>query len=197
VIAAILLAAGESRRMGFPKPLLKWGSETLVEYQARQLREAGADPIIIVLGFEADDVRPLIREHQIVVNPRYAEGRATSVRAGAVEVPDDTAAVVVLSVDEPRPSYVLRRLIDEHATHGALITFPTHNDERGHPPVFDGSLLPELRRVRDETEGIRGLQQLHEGEILEVEFDSPVVLTGMNTPEEYEQAKIYFEKVVP
>jgi molybdenum cofactor cytidylyltransferase len=196
VIAAILLAAGESRRMGFPKPLLSWGSETLIEYQVRQLREAGADPIVVVLGHQADDIRPLLVDH-VVVNPHYAEGRATSVRAGAIEVPDDAAAVVVLSVDEPRPSYVLRRLIDEHAANGALITIPTHDGVRGHPPVFDGSLLPELRAVRDETEGIRGLQQLHEGEILEVEFDSPVVVIGMNTPEEYEQAKIYFEKVVP
>jgi CTP:molybdopterin cytidylyltransferase MocA len=182
--------------MGSPKPLLDWGGETLIEYQARQLREAGADPIIVVLGYRADEVAPLITD-RAVVNATFAEGRATSVRAGAAELPADAAAVVVLSVDEPRPSYVLRRLIDQHAAQGALITLPTHEGVRGHPPVFDASLIPELRGVDDETEGMRAIVARHEAEVFELEFDSPVVVTGMNTPEEYERAKAYFERVVP
>ena len=182
--------------MGSPKPLLDWGGEALIEYQARQLRDAGAEPVVVVLGHQAAEIAPLVSD-TIVVNERYAEGRATSVRAGAAALPDDVAAIVVLSVDEPRPSYVLRRLIDEHAANGALITMPTHDGVRGHPTVFDASLLGELRSVRDESEGIRAIQQRYEGEILEVEFDSPVVVTGMNTPEEYEHARVYFEKVVP
>jgi len=182
--------------MGSPKPLLDWGGETLIEYQVRQLREAETEPLVVVLGHQADKIAPLI-EAQIVVNERYPEGRATSVRAGAIALPDDVASVVVLSVDEPRPSYVLRRLIDEHAVQGALITLPTHDGVRGHPPVFDGSLLRELRRVDDETEGMRAIVSRFEGQVFEVEFESPVVVTGMNTPEEYERAKRYFEKVVP
>jgi molybdenum cofactor cytidylyltransferase len=182
--------------MGSPKPLLDWGGEALIQYQARQLRDAGADPLIVVLGYAADEIAPLVEE-RIVVNERYGEGRATSVRAGAAELPADAAAVVILSVDEPRPSYVLRRLIDEHAAQGALITLPTHDGVRGHPPVFDASLIGELREVQDATEGIRAVVARHEAEVFEVEFDSPVVMTGMNTPEEYQRAKIYFEKVVP
>lgn len=182
--------------MGTPKPLLEWGGETLIEYQARQLREAGVDPLVIVLGHEAERVAAALNE-PCVVNQRYRDGRATSVRTGAEAVPDDAAAVVVLSVDEPRPAYILRRLIDEHAAQGALITVPTHDSVRGHPPVFDGSLLAELRNVDEATEGLRAVYTRHEAEIFEVEFDSPVVLTGMNTPEEYERAKVYFEKVVP
>jgi molybdenum cofactor cytidylyltransferase len=182
--------------MGSSKPLLDWGGETLIEYQARQLRDAGADPIVVVLGHEAERIAPFVTD-TAVVNERYPDGRATSVVAGATVLPDDLAAIVVLSVDEPRPSYVLQRLIDEHASHGALLTMPTHDGVRGHPTVFDASLLEELRGVRDESEGIRAIQQRYEGQILEVEFDSPVVLTGMNTPEEYELARRYFEKVVP
>ena len=182
--------------MGSPKPLLEWGGEALIQYQTRQLREAGADPLVVVLGYRAEDIAPLITD-RMVINERFAEGRASSVRAGATELPEDAAAVVILSVDEPRPSYVLRRLIDEHAAQGALITLPTHEGVRGHPPVFDGSLIPELRAVDDATEGIRAIIERHEVEVFEVEFDSPVVVIGMNTPEEYEHAKVYFEKVVP
>lgn len=182
--------------MGTPKPLLEWGGETLIEYQVRELREAGADPLVVVLGHEAPKVASILTE-LCVINQHYREGRATSVRAGADAIPDDAAAVVVLSVDEPRPSYVLRRLIDEHAAQGALITIPTHDGVRGHPPVFDASLIPELRKVDEASEGLRAIYARHEAEIFEVEFDSPVVLTGMNTPEEYEHAKIYFERVIP
>jgi molybdenum cofactor cytidylyltransferase len=182
--------------MGSPKPLLDWGGETLIEYQVRQLAEAETEPLVVVLGHEADRIAPLINA-QVVVNERYADGRASSVRVGAEALPDDVASVVVLSVDEPRPSYVLRRLIDEHAAQGALITLPTHDGVRGHPPVFDGSLLRELRCVDEETEGMRAIVSRHEAEVFEVEFDSLVVLTGMNTPAEYEHAKRYFEKVVP
>lgn len=182
--------------MGYPKPLLAWGSEKLIEYQARQLREAGIEAVVIVLGYRAEEIIPLLTD-RIVVNQRYVEGRATSIHAGAAALPEDAAAVVVLSVDEPRPSYVLRRLIDEHAARGALITLPTHEGVRGHPPVYDASLIRELREVDEETEGMRAIVSRHEAEVFEVEFDSPVVVTGMNTPEEYEQAKVYFEKVVP
>ncbi len=182
--------------MGFPKPLLDWGGETLIEYQVRQLRESGADPIIVVLGHEGAKVGAILTE-LCVYNQHYREGRATSVRAGAESLPDDAAAVVVLSVDEPRPSYVLRRLIDEHAASGAIVTLPTHNGVRGHPPVFDRSLISELRSVDEATEGMRAVVARHEAEVHEVEFDSPVVITGMNTPEEYERAKIYFERVIP
>ena len=182
--------------MGSSKPLLDWGGEALIQYQVRQLADAGADPVIVVLGYLASDIAPLLT-NPVVINERYAEGRATSVRSGAEALPDDAVAVVILSVDEPRPSYVLRRLIDEHASQGALITLPTHDGVRGHPPVFDGSLISELRAVQDDTEGIRAIIERHEAEVFEVEFDSPVVVIGMNTPEEYEHAKVYFEKVVP
>jgi CTP:molybdopterin cytidylyltransferase MocA len=177
-----LLAGGESTRMGTPKPLLDWGGHPLVEYQVSQLREAGAETLIVVLGHRADEVLSYVHRAgaQAIINELYTEGRASS----------------VLNVDQPRPSWVTRRLLDEHRRSHALITVPTFESRRGHPVLFDGGLAPELREAREATEGMRAVMQAHEREILEVAFDTPVVVLDMNVPEEYEKAKgTYFEQV--
>jgi molybdenum cofactor cytidylyltransferase len=197
-VASILLAAGESARMGRPKPLLDWGGETLIEYQTRQLTDAGTDPVVVVLGHSASEVRPAAERAggRIVENEAYREGRASSVRRGASELlADEIAAVVILDVDQPRPAAVLRRLIDEHAGHGALISIPVFGGTRGHPPAFDESLLPELSKARDESMGLRAVVERHSEEVNEVEFDSEVVLLGFNTPAEFEAAREAFLRV--
>lgn len=181
--------------MGSPKALLPWGRETLIEYQARALRAAGADPVVVVLGYCAGEVMPLVKGETVVVNERYTDGRASSLRTGAAALPDDSPAVIVLNVDQPRSADVLRRLMDQHTAGGVLITIPAHKGRRGHPPVLSGTLLPELRAAQEESRGLRDVIERHASEILEVEFDDPGVLLDINTPEEYEQARAQFEKV--
>jgi CTP:molybdopterin cytidylyltransferase MocA len=197
-VVAMLLAGGESSRMGKPKPLLDWGGTTLIEYQVAQLREAGADKVIVVLGHRADEALPYVHRAGAlaIVNELYSEGRASSVRVAAGALPEDTTAIVVLNVDQPRPSWVTRRLLEEQRRVKALITVPAVEGRRGHPVVFDGRLAPELREVREATAGMRAVMQAHAGDILEVPFDTSVVLLDMNVPEEYEKAKAtYFEQV--
>ena len=195
-VGAILLAAGESRRMGSPKPLLDWGGRTLIEYQIAQLQQAGAAEIVAILGHRADEVKQAAEQPgvRIVVNQRYAEGRASSLRAGAAAI--DAAAddaVVVAGVDQPRPAGVIRRLVQELAASGNRIVVPVHGGRRGHPVVVAGALLPELREVSEESQGLRAVLARHEADILEVPFDSTLVLLDINTLEEYEAAKaVYF-----
>lgn len=190
---AILLAAGESARMGRPKPLLAWDDATLIEYQVAQLREAGCDPVIAVLGHRAKEILPLVEAAGAVavVNPGYAEGRASSLRAGAGAI-DEADAIVILGVDQPRPAPVTARLLAEHA---GGVTLPVRDERRGHPVVVDGSLLPELREAREETLGLRAIVERHP--VREVTFDSAVVLLDVNTPEEYEEARRVFAREVP
>jgi molybdenum cofactor cytidylyltransferase len=189
--AAILLAGGESSRMGRPKPLLVWGNETLIEYQVGQLRDAGCDPVIVVLGAHEEAVRPLVHSAgaRAVINELYREGRASSVRVGAGALGEDVAVALVLNVDQPRPSAVHKRLIAEQAASKAAIATPIHEGKRGHPVVFAASLFPELREVREATEGLRAVMERHSDDILEVQFDTPVVILDMNRPEDYEAAR--------
>jgi molybdenum cofactor cytidylyltransferase len=194
-IVAILLAAGESTRMGRPKPLLPWAGTTLIEWQVAQLRDAGAGRVVAVLGHAAEEVEPAARASGgvIVVNESYRSGRATSLAAGAASV-DAAALVLVLSVDQPRPAWVSRRLIDAWTTSRAPVVIPEVGGRRGHPVLLDGSLLPDLRAVRDETLGLRDITERKRGETKVVVFENSVVIVDLNTPEEYATALADFNR---
>jgi molybdenum cofactor cytidylyltransferase len=197
-IAGIILAAGESRRMGRPKPLLEWQGGTLLDYQVAQLHDAGVADVIAVLGHAAEEIAPRVTAAggRAVVNEGWREGRASSLRTGANAIAG-AGTVVVLSVDQPRPAEVTRRLLESHANAGARITVPVDGGRRGHPVVLDGSLLPELRAVDEESAGLRAVIARHEADVLEVDFNSPVVLLDLNTPEDYAAAKDALAREVP
>lgn len=199
MITAILLAAGESSRMGEPKPLLDWAGETLIEYQVDQLRKAGIDEVIAVLGHAARRVRPLAERAgaTIVMNVDYREGRASSLRAGAFALTSGASEIAVLSIDQPRPANIIRALLEDHLSTGALITLPTYEGKRGHPALLCGSLGPELKRVDEATKGLREIIHRRADAVHELAFDSDIVLLDINTPEDYERARAQFEKVSP
>ena len=187
--AAILLAAGESTRMGRPKALLPWGETTLIAYQVGELLAASVEDVVVVLGHAAEEVRPQVpAAAQIAVNEAYRQGRASSLRAGAAALPDDADPIVVLNVDQPRPNELLRTLLAAHRQGGSLITMPAAQGRRGHPPVLTGSLLPELRAASEGSQGLRGVIASHQDAVREVPFDSALVLLDINTASEYQRA---------
>lgn len=192
--AGILLAAGESARMGRTKPLLPWGDTTLIEHQVDEMLAAGLERVIVVLGDAWQEVKPYLTAPavEVVINEAYRESKASSLRAAAACLLDEDEAAVILSVDQPRSSDVLIRLLAAHEAGAALITVPAYRGRRGHPTVLAGSLIPELRNVVDETLGLRGLLERHEGSLRDVSFDTPVVLIDLNTPEEYRRAHELF-----
>jgi len=192
--AVILLAAGESVRMGRPKPLLPWGDTTLVEYQVGEMLGAGLERVIVVLGDAWQDVKPHLtgRAVEVIINEAYREGRASSLRAGAACLLNEDEAVVILSVDQPRPRDLLARLLATHDAGVALITVPTHDGRRGHPPILSAALIPELRNVRDEALGLRGLIEQHQASLREMAFETAIVLLDLNTPDQYRQAHELF-----
>jgi CTP:molybdopterin cytidylyltransferase MocA len=192
--AGVLLAAGESARMGRPKPLLPWGDTTLIEYQVGEMLAAGLERVIVVLGHAWQDVKPYLTGPAVetVINEAYRESKASSLRAVAASLLDEDEAVVILSVDQPRPRDVLTRLLAAHDAGAALVTVPVHGGRRGHPTVLAGALIPELRNVLDETLGLRGLIERHQASLREVPFDTPIVLLDLNTPDEYRQAHELF-----
>lgn len=190
-VAAILLAGGESARMGTPKPLLEWGGSTLIEYQLAQLKAAPIDHVLVVVGHGADEVRPYMETAGVAYlnNEQYRQGRASSLRLAAAALPQDTQAVLILNVDQPRPHAVLERLVQEHLHLGNLITVPTYEGRRGHPPVLSGRLIPELREVSEESQGLRAIIHRHQAEVFQLPFDTPVVLLDINRPQEYQRAR--------
>ena len=190
-IAAILLAAGESSRMGRPKPLLPWNGVTLVEAQVASLLAGGVDEVYVVTGKSDAVVAPVIdglKHVHRVHNPDFAKGKTTSIRAGVVALPAGVKAIVLLAVDQPRPAWVVRRVLESHLASGAPFTSPRFKDHGGHPLVFDGALCNELASVTEKNEGIREVFRRHEARMNSVEFDSEIVRIDINTPEAYERA---------
>ncbi len=179
--------------MGSPKALLPWGDVTLVEYQVQQLRAGGVDEIVVVLGHSADEIRERVPDTaRAVVNLHFQDGRATSLRAGALALSDDADAIVVLNVDQPRPSDLISRLIEAHAASDTLISRPVFGNKHGHPIVLTGSLLEELRSVQEESQGLLGVVNAHRDEMQDVDLEDERVLVDFNTPEEYEKALAEF-----
>ena len=192
MIAAILLAAGESARMGEPKQLLEWGGAPLVTAQVETLLAAGCRPVVVVLGAHEQRVRraiPVRADVQIATNRQWSTGRASSIRAGARAVPSSVDAVAVSSVDQPtRPELVTRLAEALQSDPSARIAVPRHDGRNGHPPLFDASLLPELQSVTERQEGLRQVRRRHAEYTIFVEMDDPLVLLNLNTPDAYQNA---------
>ncbi len=195
-VSAVLLAAGESVRMGSPKALLAWGGSTLLEYQVAQLLASRCGEIVVVLGHDAERLEPLLPVAPLlrtVVNPDYRLGKTTSIRAGIAALSPRAEAALVLAVDQPRPAWLLDRLIDEHLRAGAPITVPTHAGHRGHPPVFSASLFPELMRLSEERQGLREVLSRHANAVHLVEVEGPLALVDLNRPEDYVAARALYD----
>ena len=147
-IAAILLVAGESRRMGSLKALLPWQGSTLLAHQISSLRQAGVDPVVVVLGHEAGRLKPEVEGKEGVVwrvNPDYWQGKTTSIKVGLNALgPGKPSAVLILNVDQPRSADTIEHLLQQHREGGRSITIPRYRGKGGHPIVVDSALLEEL-----------------------------------------------------
>jgi CTP:molybdopterin cytidylyltransferase MocA len=189
-VVAFLLAAGLSSRMGEPKPLLDWHGEPLVAFHVRQLQEAGADRVIVVTGHAADAVEAALRGHDALVvrNQDYASGRASSIRAAACALLAVPEIIVVLNVDQPRRASTIARLIEAHRSAAAMVTVPVFESKRGHPVLFRGDLVGEMREVSEATEGLRAVSRRHAADRVEVPVDTDEVLLDLNRAEDYRRA---------
>jgi CTP:molybdopterin cytidylyltransferase MocA len=175
--------------MGKPKALLDWGGECLVAYQVNQMREAGFDEVIVVLGHRADEISRQMRtlNCRTMLNPRYQHGRAGSLRIGAKAVNRDTDIIVIADIDSPRSAEFLKALVAGHRPESA-VTRPVHNGTRGHPIAVSGRLREELMAADDASEGLHGVLAAHASESGQVDA-GPLLDLGFNTPEEYAAAR--------
>ena len=188
-IAAVLLAAGESKRMGQNKSLLPWiNDQPLIAFQTNSLVEAGFGPIVVVLGHQASEVKPAIPNLpsiSVVENKDYKLGRSGSVICGLKELPENINGVVILNVDSPRNASVLRSLrIAFESSYDSLVVL-SHKGVVGHPWIFPTTQMPELLTINEAGLGLREVESRHQEKWLLIETESPTCLTNINTPEDY------------
>ncbi|MBI4310338.1 MAG: NTP transferase domain-containing protein [Chloroflexi bacterium] len=190
-VSAVLLAAGESTRMGQQKALLPWRGVTLLQHQVGMLLEAGVSEVVVVTGYRSERLRPLLQAFPrttAALNLRYRTGKSSSVRAGLRAIDPHAEAVLVLSVDQPRAATVVRAVIEAHAAGEALITYPSYQGKGGHPVIFSAKLLPEMLRVQESHQGLREVVERHRDSMRKVEMGDPGVLLDLNRPEDYQRA---------
>jgi len=187
MIAAIVLAAGGSSRMGRPKMLLPLGRGTVLSASVKPLLEAGLDRVIVVLGADAETIRqearlPDDRRLRFAVNESWREGMAVSLRRGLSACPTARAVLVALG-DQPTVSPVLVRQIVAAWTPAHRLVVPVHGSRVAHPVLFARGLFPELRALAGDV-GARELVRLHWNEALFVEADPP---RDIDTEDDYQR----------
>lgn len=198
ILSIIVLAAGASRRMGKPKPLLPFDDETCLSLVLRACVQSRAVETILVLGEQAEAIRAhalsrygghLPSGVSIVVNERHEQGQTSSLKAGLEAVSPRADAFVVLPVDHPLVTHVdVDTLMDRFEAHprGRTIFIATYEEQRGHPVLFGMSHRAPVLEMGDD-EPLNGYVRLREGETLLVRMDNPGVVSGMNTPQDYER----------
>lgn len=185
-IAAILLAAGQSRRMGAFKPLLPFGEKTVIDSCVDYLTQAGADPVIVVVGHRAHDIRQHLRQSDVrfALNPDPTSEMGASIAAGVEVLPATIKAVLIGLVDHPAvPAEVITTLANKW-TEGNRIVIPTWQDRGGHPVMVDLSFKDELKRLNRDG-GLRQFFLNHQQEVFRVPVDSSFVARDMDTWDDY------------
>jgi len=189
-VAAIVLAAGAASRYGALKQLLPWGSGTLLSQVVDTALSSQAKPVVVVLGHQAEACRATLGRRPVIValNPEWAQGQSSSVRAGLAALPPNVQAALFLLADQPRLGVAtLDALIERHRATLAPVVWPEYNGRRGNPVLFDCSVFPELRELSQDVGG-RVLLASYAARAERVQVDDPGIFLDIDTPEDYVRA---------
>lgn len=181
MIAAVILAAGASSRMGRPKAFLEYRGETFLERLIRAFRVYCEDVIVVTSGaLAAEGAR-------IVVNPAPERGMLSSLQCGLQALPADAKAVAFTPVDFPalHPD-TIGRVVDGWS--GELLRIPRHRGRRGHPVLASAAIVPEFLDMPAAAQA-RDVVRRHESDIVYVDVDDAGILLDIDTPEEFERLR--------
>jgi molybdenum cofactor cytidylyltransferase len=188
-VAALVLAAGASSRMGRTKQLLDWDGRPLVRAAAEVALAARLNPLLVVVGGAQAEVEAALAglTLRIIANPAYAAGQSTSLRAGIAALDHDAEAVVVLLSDQPFvTATIVEQLVTEWQASAASIVAPTYAGQRGNPVLFARAVFPELLAIEGD-QGARAVLTADRARVHLVAFDDPRPLSDIDTPEDYER----------
>lgn len=189
MISAILLAAGESRRMGEFKQLLDFDGKSFVERCADTLLASNVSEVVIVTGHRESEVRRAVgnRPVRFIHNPGYRSGMASSIKIGVQALKDEVRACVLALVDQPQiATDVINRLIETYEKSHPLIVIPAFAGKNGHPLLLDLSLREEILSM-DPEHGLREVVHSHASGIARVEVSTRAVLEDFDLPEDYQR----------
>lgn len=189
MIAAIILAAGESRRMGFPKAALPYRNSTFLQATVAACDAAGLTPVVVVVNADTRNALKGIELPRlvVVVNQAPQTGQIGSLKKGLgmlLNRPVD--AVVVWPVDHPHVRIAtVQQMLEAYRESGAPILIPTYQGRRGHPVLFARPVFDELLAAPAEL-GARAVVRANRSRVFEVPVADPAILEDVDTPDAYE-----------
>jgi molybdenum cofactor cytidylyltransferase len=197
-VAALVLAAGRSTRMGGPNKLLaEIGGRALVRIAVDEALASRASPVVVVTGHQREHVEAALQGAKVktVHNPDYAEGLSTSLRTGLNALPADVDGVVVLLADMPQVDVTLidRLIAAFDPEKGALAVVPTIEGKRGNPVLWSRRFFPELAAVEGDV-GARHLIGRYAEAVVEVPVTGSAALADVDTPEALNLARRELER---
>jgi molybdenum cofactor cytidylyltransferase len=190
VIAAVVLAAGLSRRMGQAKLLMPVGGRAIVRYVVESVLAGGVDLVWVVTGPDVEPIEAALAglEVQIAVNPAPEEGQASSLRAGIAALPASVDAVLIALGDQPSLAPpIIPALLAARRTSPKLIVAPRYRDGQGNPVLFKREIFPELLRLTGD-QGARPIIQKEPARVEWVELDLPMP-PDVDTLDDYEKIR--------
>lgn len=188
MIAAVILAAGQSSRMGQHKLLLPVLGKPLLLHAVDHATAAGFDEVLVVVGYRAAALREMLSGYpvRVIENPAYAQGQSTSLRAGVAALAPQTEAAMILLADQPLVNTaILQRLIQAWRDSGRPIVAPFYGGQRGNPVLFARALFPELLSVTGDQGG-REILQRHAQDIEPVQIADATTALDLDTWQEYQ-----------
>jgi molybdenum cofactor cytidylyltransferase len=189
-IAGLVLAAGESSRMGRDKALLVYRGRTFIETIALKLREAGVEQVAVVLGHNADIIRQKVNlaPAHIVVNHHYRRGQTSSLQEGLTDLERRDPrldGIVMCLVDHPAfEAATVSALIADFHRAPAAVVIPSHQGRRGHPVLIARGLFAPLLALRPD-QGANSVIRTYSDRIRTIEVADPGILVDVDVPESY------------
>jgi len=189
MVWAIILAAGESKRMGKPKLLLPFGEKTIIETIVETVVSSKVEKTLVILGSDRKKIEERIKNYpaRVVYNRDFRSGMLSSVQCGFKALPEEARAVLVVLGDQPKISAnIINKLIDAYKSKGKGIVLPVYKNERGHPVLIDVKYRKEVENLNPEV-GLRGTVYNHPEDILEVDVKTPSILKDIDDESDYKK----------
>ncbi len=192
-VAALILAAGKSLRMGQPKMLLPWKGRPLLVHVVENVLQGEFNDIIVVTGDASEQVQSVVKaidddRLRCAFNEEYPLGMLSSIQAGIHALSDSHDGVMIALGDQPAiPAQIYRQLLAQFISSDALILIPSFRQKRGHPIFLRNVLLPELLALNPVCDSLHNVTSHHASRIQTISLDEPAIIQDLDTPRDYEQ----------
>ena len=191
MISAIILAAGESRRMGVQnKLLLQIDSEVLIRKFVKSVSNSLVDAVLVVVGFEAEKIKAVLHDQSVkfVENPSYEEGMTTSIQSGVKASSNESTGLMICLADMPFAetsdlNLLIQAFNDYRSTESSLIIVPVFQGKRGNPVLFSEVFRDKI--LTHKGEGCREIVRQFPHYVKEVSMENDNLLRDIDTPEDY------------